>query len=94
MQFGSPSLSSANTKIAITINVTWKHKCRYATFTPATILDMNNQVDEANVSQTIAAFAHSESPTDCGQQALTVSTCTPVTVASCTVANFFSISGF
>jgi hypothetical protein len=55
---------------------------------------MNNQVDEANVSQTIAAFAHSESPTDCGQQALTVSTCTPVTVASCTVANFFSISGF
>jgi hypothetical protein len=51
---------------------------------------MQNQVDQANKIYTVSAFVHSESPTNCGAQVLTVISCTP----SCTVTNFLTITGF
>ena len=54
---------------------------------------MSNIDKYPNVTQTIPTFAHSESPTDCGSQVLTITTCTPISRPTCTLANFFTLTG-
>lgn len=54
---------------------------------------MSNIVQQANISQTIPTFTHTESPTDCGQQIITILDCTPLSGPTCSLANFFTLNG-
>jgi hypothetical protein len=54
---------------------------------------MKYQIYKPSIQQVIPLLVHSEEPTNCGIEILSVLSCLPITVASCNLGSFMTIAG-